>query len=278
MDKKTLLGRIFISYSSKDKAFVRKLTKRIESQGYIVWLDEKELIAGDYLPKKIGEAIEKSRVSIVIVSNNSLESGWVQHEISNALDHMIKGKMRLIPILTQDVKLPPELGGLVFADFRESFHHGLKQVLNALDHETSKYDLRRITKEPTFSELIEDILKETFDSIGNFSSFGEYKSWDIKYIMLGDTEIWYEIASSYGNKWPLSQQWWDEFSEAVSDWGIHYVLLITERPVALNVAEPLEQLKDNIFLKKNKRQSQYLRYVSIYRSYHRGSIEIKHPQ
>jgi len=238
MDKQTLLGKIFISYSSKDKAFVRELTKQIESQGYTVWLDEKELIAGDYLPKKIGEAIETSRVSIAIVSNNSIKSGWVQHEISNAMDRMIKGKMRLIPVLIQDVKLPPELGSLVFADFRESSQDGLMKVLNALDHEASKYDLRRITKEPTFSELIGDILERTFGSTSIKISWGEYTTIESKSVALDETEIMYEIVDDYGYKLPLPQTWFDEFAEVILNWGFSpYALVITNRSVEFEVDE-----------------------------------------
>lgn len=248
MDKKTLLGKIFISYSSKDKAFVRKLTKQIESQGYTVWLDEKELIAGDYLPKTIGEAIEKSRVSIVIVSNNSIKSGWVQHEISNAMDRMIKGQMRLIPVLIQDIKLPPELGGLVFADFRESFHDGLTKVLTALDNEASKYDMRRITKEPTFSELIEGILERTFGPTGIGEFLGEYKSLEFRSVTLDETDMLYEIVFDYGYKLPINQQWWNEFSEVMVEWGVPYVLLITKSPIGFDVAESLEYEKRRILL------------------------------
>jgi len=45
--EKHLLGEIFISHSSLDKPFVRRLARRIEKSGFSVWLDEKELIAGE---------------------------------------------------------------------------------------------------------------------------------------------------------------------------------------------------------------------------------------
>ena len=250
MDKKTLLGKIFISYSSKDKDFVRKLAKEIENHGYDVWLDEKELIAGNYLPKTIGKAIETSRVSIIVLSRYSISSKWVQHEVNHAISRMITGQMRLIPILTDDVALPPELSGLVFVDFRKPFEDGLAKVLIALDHEASKYDLREITKEPTSWELIEDILTRTFDSKGIGSILGEFKSMDYKTVALGETEIWYEVALAYGYKRPLNQQWWDEFSEVVSEWGVPYVLLITERPVGFDVVESLERAKGKLLLQE----------------------------
>ena len=50
--KKHLLGKVFISHSSLDKPFVRRLTRRLEKEGFRVWLDERELVAGDSLGKK----------------------------------------------------------------------------------------------------------------------------------------------------------------------------------------------------------------------------------
>lgn len=248
MDKKAILGKVFISYSCKDKDFVRKLTDEIQDQGYRVWLDEKELIAGDSLPKTIGKAIETCRVSIIVLSRYSISSNWVQYEVSHATNRMIKGEMRLIPVLIQDVTLPVELSGLVYVDFRESYDDGLRKVLFALDSEASKYDSRRITKEPTFWELIEGILHSAFDSKGGGSMSGEYKSKDFNYVMLGQTAIWYEIISAYGHKRPLSRQWWDEFSEIASDWAVPYILLVTESPVGFEVTESSEDTRGKVML------------------------------
>jgi len=248
MDKKTLLGKIFISYSSKDKDFVSKLASEIENQGYSIWLDEKELIAGDYLPKTVGKAIETSKVSIIVLSRHSISSKWVQYEISQATSRMIKGQMRLIPVLIDDTVMPPELTGLVFVDFRKSFDEGLRKVSTALDHEASKYDLRKITKEPTFWELIEDILKRTFDSKGFGSIMGEYKSLDYNTVALGEIDIGYEIVSSYGYKRALSQQWWDEFSDVIAQLGLAYFLVVTGRPVIFQTAKSLEHEEDRVLL------------------------------
>lgn len=247
MDSKKLLGDIFISYSSKDKDFVRRLAGEIEAQGYSIWLDEKKLIAGDSLPRAIGKAIHKSKVSIIVLSRNSISSNWVQYEISQATSRMVKGQMRLIPVLIEDIELPPEIGDLVYVDFRESSKSGLRKVLNALDYEASKYDLRQIVIEPVFEERIEDILESIFDSKTQGALMGEYKSVDFKSVMLGQTEIWYEIVSSYGYKMPLNQQWWDEFSNAVADWGVPYVLVITERPIEFE-PEEIEQHEGGIIL------------------------------
>jgi TIR domain len=39
---KALFGEIFLSHSSVDKPFARKLAPRIEKAGFRTWLDEKQ--------------------------------------------------------------------------------------------------------------------------------------------------------------------------------------------------------------------------------------------
>lgn len=250
MNKKHLLGKIFISYSSKDKDFVHKLAKKLEKHDYATWLDEKEIITGDYLPRKIGKAIKTSKIIIIVVSKNSISSKWVRYEINHAVDLMIKGKVRLIPVLIDRLILPPELSGLVFADFRTSFDYGFKKILKALDYEATKHNPRKISKKITFWGTIRNILQETFDSLGSGSLLGEYKSIDYDVITTNDTDIGYEIISSYGDKKVLSERWWDEFSEFISETGLAYYLLITKRPVKFKVAESFKYGKGKIMCRE----------------------------
>jgi hypothetical protein len=47
---KSLFGEIFISHSSVDKPFARKLAHGIEKADFRTWLDEKQLLPGDPHP------------------------------------------------------------------------------------------------------------------------------------------------------------------------------------------------------------------------------------
>ena len=52
---------VFLSHSSKDKAVVRAVAERLRKDGVRVWFDEWEIKAGDSIPAKIEEGLEKSR-------------------------------------------------------------------------------------------------------------------------------------------------------------------------------------------------------------------------
>jgi hypothetical protein len=96
-------------YASADKAFVRRLKRRLEEEGYETLLDEKDLLVGDPLATKIFEAIHTARVVIVVVSEASVASNWLKHEVNAAARRMVEGRCRLIPVLIGNVEPPAEV-------------------------------------------------------------------------------------------------------------------------------------------------------------------------
>lgn len=49
----------FISYSSKDRRFVRKLVGDLEAGGVVVWIDEEQITPGDSITEKLAAGISK---------------------------------------------------------------------------------------------------------------------------------------------------------------------------------------------------------------------------
>jgi hypothetical protein len=131
------LGKVFVSHSSIDKTFVRRLTSRLSNEGFSIWLDEKELWVGDSLTNKISTAIEAARAVIVVISANALASPWLSYELSSAAHRMVAGKCRLIPVLIGNVDPPPELRGLLYADCRPGKRGGIRKIIEALDGEAT---------------------------------------------------------------------------------------------------------------------------------------------
>ena len=63
-DAKVVPWRLFISYSSQDRAFVRKLVADLRASSMPIWFAEWELGPGDSLIDKIGEGIEQRAIEI----------------------------------------------------------------------------------------------------------------------------------------------------------------------------------------------------------------------
>ncbi len=75
--------RVFISYSHEDSRFADKLYKSLYAEGATAWLDRRDLVAGkvnDQVERQIG----KSDVVLLVLSEASVKSDWVAHEINLA--------------------------------------------------------------------------------------------------------------------------------------------------------------------------------------------------
>lgn len=134
---------IFLCYSSKDKRFVKNLASKLEEHEVEVWLDEKKIYIGDSLTKKIGEAIVDTDYMAAVISNNSINSEWVQKELQIAMNEEIEYKeVIVLPLLIEEIRkkdMPPFLRDKLYADFTspDKYEKSFKKLLNTLGIETN---------------------------------------------------------------------------------------------------------------------------------------------
>jgi len=129
------MSSIFLSHNYKDKEFVRRLANDLRAYGVKVWVDEAEILVGDSLIQKISEGIEEMEYLGVVLSPNSVDSNWVQREIEVATNKEINGrKVKVLPILYRNCKMPPFLEGKLYADFtlHPNYQSGLEGLLKRL--------------------------------------------------------------------------------------------------------------------------------------------------
>ncbi|MCP4248067.1 MAG: TIR domain-containing protein [bacterium] len=79
-----LIGGVFISYSHADVAFVDKLYKSLQAKGVPVWLDRHDLVSGR-LDRQIVDAIRLNDIVLLVLSDSSVNSDWVDYELKAAL-------------------------------------------------------------------------------------------------------------------------------------------------------------------------------------------------
>ncbi len=128
----------FISHSSLDLPFARRLADRLQGQGVDVWLDDMQLKAGDALTTAISLALEQHDFVIVILSKASLASDWVRKEMKLATKRASRTPLaRLVPVLLERkaaARLPRMLRDTKYVDFsdQKTFEIGLAQLLDLM--------------------------------------------------------------------------------------------------------------------------------------------------
>jgi tetratricopeptide (TPR) repeat protein len=96
------MASIFLSYSHEDRKRAERIAKSLESAGHQVWWDQ-HMRAGSRFSKDILAALKKSDLVVVLWSEASVESIWVQDEAAHGRD-----SGRLVPVLID--KVDPPLG------------------------------------------------------------------------------------------------------------------------------------------------------------------------
>lgn len=101
-DGPLFIGGTFISYSQKDSAFVEKLYHQLQYSGIRCWLDKHDLLAGK-LEKQIFTSIRIQDIILLVLSENSIDSDWVEAELEAARQKEIdENRDVLCPIALDD--------------------------------------------------------------------------------------------------------------------------------------------------------------------------------
>jgi len=112
--------KVFISHSSHDKKFVRTLKSDLNENGIDTFFDEDSLELGDSLREKLEEALDKSSHFLIILSDNSVKSEWVQFELKEALTLFNKKTLsKIIPLKYRTCDIPGTLNNLLYGDLSE---------------------------------------------------------------------------------------------------------------------------------------------------------------
>jgi uncharacterized protein YjbI with pentapeptide repeats len=77
------ISPLFISYSHADGEFVDKVGNSLTEKGVRYWRDTHEMKAGR-IEKQIDQAISQNRTVLLVLSENSMRSDWVEHEVRSA--------------------------------------------------------------------------------------------------------------------------------------------------------------------------------------------------
>jgi hypothetical protein len=76
---------VFISHSSKDKVYADAVCKRLESEAIRCWIAPRDILPGVAWGTAIVEAIENTRLMVLVFSSNANASPQIEREVERAL-------------------------------------------------------------------------------------------------------------------------------------------------------------------------------------------------
>ena len=76
--------QVFISYASEDKAIADRVCQALESAGASCWIAPSDIEAGTDYPAAIVEAVESTRVMVLILTETAMASPHVLSEVGHA--------------------------------------------------------------------------------------------------------------------------------------------------------------------------------------------------
>lgn len=148
----------FISYSSDDEQFAKRLYSRMREERLRVWFAPEDARGGQKLHEQIESAIQFYDRLLIVLSPSSMRSNWVITELRDARQAEIKnGRRKLFPIRLVDFKtikawkcFDSETGTDLAVELREYFVPDFTQWK---DHDAFEQAFKRLLRDLTAGQL-----------------------------------------------------------------------------------------------------------------------------
>ena len=123
---------VFLCHNGADKPSVRSIADRLEAQGILPWLDERELPPGQPWQQLLEKQIGQIRAAAVFVGAAGV-GPWQEQELYGFLREFVSRKSPVIPVLLQDAPdkpdLPIFLKAMTWVDFRRQDPDPLSRLI-----------------------------------------------------------------------------------------------------------------------------------------------------
>ena len=131
------MADLFISYSRRNKDFVKSLHEALAAQKRDVWVDWEDIPPSVEWWKEIERGIEAANAFIFVVSPASVQSEVCYREV----EHAVQNNKRIIPLLWEDVggdlmqKMHPSIGAhnWIFVNDPANFDESMRTLASTID-------------------------------------------------------------------------------------------------------------------------------------------------
>ncbi len=129
------MNRVFVSYSRRNRTFAERLARDLSDAGLDVWVDFRQIHAGEMWEQEIYRGIERCEMVVVCLSPDAVHSEWVQREVNTAREL----EKVILPVMAVDalaeLQQEPTLQWLLkihFILFEDNYETAFPELLRAL--------------------------------------------------------------------------------------------------------------------------------------------------
>jgi len=158
--------KIFISYATEDCAIVKSVYNRLKNNGYLPWMDCKNILPGKEWETSIWTAVKQSDIFLVFISDKSHNKrGFLQKEIKTALniwEKKLDDDIYIIPVRITDCIVPDILASFQYCNyFERDFWHKLNLSLNHMAEKLGKLGSANSTNYSITTKVMEEANDDT---------------------------------------------------------------------------------------------------------------------
>lgn len=113
------MKKVFVSYAHDDANVAQELLARLGDMVTAAWMDQSEIASGEAIAQKVKEFLRRASAIVVLVSERSLKSQWVQFEVGAAFAMDMPIILILIGQTDLEKSLPDWLQGIAYIDARK---------------------------------------------------------------------------------------------------------------------------------------------------------------
>ncbi|HEU5346589.1 MAG TPA: toll/interleukin-1 receptor domain-containing protein [Ktedonobacterales bacterium] len=127
--------QVFLSHAHADNALCEQYYRALMSRGYDVWFDRANLQGGSVLSQEIAQQLQSRSVFIVMLTPSSVDSYWVELEVSAYRDLAAHDRSRLLlPVRALPCEIPLLLRGTKVIDaYDQPFDVAINAICDVIE-------------------------------------------------------------------------------------------------------------------------------------------------
>ena len=133
----------FISYSNNDKEFADRIHTDLRKEGVRCWFAPEDMKIGDKIRQTIDQSIRIYDKLLLVLSENSINSKWVEKEVETAFEKETRKKTVLFPVRLDDSVMETDESWA--ADIRRTRHIG--DFTNWKDYDSYQQAFKRLIRD-----------------------------------------------------------------------------------------------------------------------------------